>query len=66
MTKPLRKTPLIISMTLTGMMFSHIAMADHGPALDLEQLEVTAQQLAPAGANRADAQAELRLTPGGV
>ncbi len=66
MIKPFRTTPLIIAMALTGTMFSHIAVAEHGPALDLEQLEVTAQQLAPAGANRSDAQAELRLTPGGV
>ncbi|MDT8311298.1 MAG: TonB-dependent receptor [Methylophaga sp.] len=40
--------------------------ADHGPALNLDQLEVTAQQLAPAGSNREDALTELRLTPGGV
>lgn len=40
--------------------------ADHGPALNLEQLEVTAQQMAPAGSSRDDALTELRLTPGGV
>lgn len=40
--------------------------ADHGPALNLDQLEVTAQQLAPAGASREEALTELRLTPGGV
>ncbi|HET8807797.1 MAG TPA: TonB-dependent receptor plug domain-containing protein, partial [Methylophaga sp.] len=40
--------------------------ADHGPALNLDQLEVTAQQMAPAGVSRDDALTELRLTPGGV
>ncbi len=42
------------------------ALADHGPAVDLDRLQITAEQFAPAASNRQDALHELRLTPGGV
>lgn len=42
------------------------ALADHGPAIDLDSIQITAEQFSPAGSNRQDDLAELRLTPGGV
>lgn len=60
-----RKTTLLIALLSTGLL-PLSAQAEHGEALNLDSLSVTAQQFAPAGGNRSDAQVELNLTPGGV
>ena len=60
-----RKTILLISLLSPGLL-PLSAQAEHGETLNLDSLSVTGQQFAPAGANLADAKAELRLTPGAV
>jgi len=42
------------------------AMADHGAAISLDELQVTGQRIAPAKAEFEELQREQRLTPGGV
>lgn len=57
----------ILSVVMAGAgLLPATALADHGPAVDLDRIQITAEQFSPAGSNRQDDMAELRLTPGGV
>lgn len=66
MSRRIFKVTVLTSLMAGSGLLPLSTLAEHGAAIQLDDVEVTGERFAPAGSNRVDAEAELRLTPGGV